>query len=517
MASLRHPNLVTVYDMLMDEDDLLLVMEYVRGQTLADVLASAPLGWERTLELLEPVAAALDHVHGRGVVHRDLKPSNILVGADGRGEGRRSRPRHRGRDHQDHSAGHDPRARRPTWRPSRPARDRARPRWTSTPSPPSPSRRSAEHFRASARTVLAILGPGHTGAAARPARAPTGNPRGSRGGAHAGRCRRSPRTGSDPRPSCSGTELRMPAEPARSAASPALGAPTATASRSRRAERSSRTPLPPARRTPDRRAPCSRPRCWRSPCADGRRGSRARPRRQSLGEQRPSVAPRAAGALQRASPHRPHQPASHVDADRARGPCPRRRPYAPSTAGPRPATTRRPGGSPDQACGRAFDNSFERFRADLSSLQRIEFERVRDPGARRRVGYGGHPIHRHPRRPRGPLLGHPANGPRRCRALGRRAGRHPVHERVANRAGCRLAQRFHAAARRISRSPTSWARLLVAYELGFVFLCPLRGECLAAEERGRAGVPGGHDDAADEHRGDADHEHATDAEERGQA
>jgi len=80
MASLRHPNLLPVYDMLMDEDDLLLVMEYVRGETLADVLASAPLGWDRTLELLEPVAAALDHVHGHGVVHRDLKPSNILVG-----------------------------------------------------------------------------------------------------------------------------------------------------------------------------------------------------------------------------------------------------------------------------------------------------------------------------------------------------------------------------------------------------------------------------------------------------
>jgi serine/threonine protein kinase len=83
MASLRHPNLVTVYDMLMDDDDLLLAMEHVRGETLADVLASAPLDWERTSELLEPVAAALDHVHGEGVVHRDLKPSNILVGTAG--------------------------------------------------------------------------------------------------------------------------------------------------------------------------------------------------------------------------------------------------------------------------------------------------------------------------------------------------------------------------------------------------------------------------------------------------
>jgi serine/threonine protein kinase len=83
MASLRHSHLVTVYDMLTDEDDLLLVMEYIAGQTLADVLADAPLDWERTLELLEPVAQALDYAHERGVVHRDVKPANVLVGANG--------------------------------------------------------------------------------------------------------------------------------------------------------------------------------------------------------------------------------------------------------------------------------------------------------------------------------------------------------------------------------------------------------------------------------------------------
>ena len=82
-ASLRHPGLVTVYDMFMDGDELLLVMEYVRGATLADVFASAPLDWERTAQLLDPVAAALDHVHSHGVVHRDLKPSNILVASTG--------------------------------------------------------------------------------------------------------------------------------------------------------------------------------------------------------------------------------------------------------------------------------------------------------------------------------------------------------------------------------------------------------------------------------------------------
>ena len=79
MASLVHPNLVTVLDMLTEDEDLFLVMEYVRGGTLGDVLEDAPMEPHRMLKLLRPVAAALDHAHWHKVVHRDVKPANVLV------------------------------------------------------------------------------------------------------------------------------------------------------------------------------------------------------------------------------------------------------------------------------------------------------------------------------------------------------------------------------------------------------------------------------------------------------
>src|SRR3954454_9530151 len=82
MASLRHPNLVTVFDMVTDGDDLLLILEYVSGGTRAERLGSGALGWADVRGLLEPVAASLDCVHEHGVVHRDLKPSNVLVASN---------------------------------------------------------------------------------------------------------------------------------------------------------------------------------------------------------------------------------------------------------------------------------------------------------------------------------------------------------------------------------------------------------------------------------------------------
>src|SRR3954452_24962013 len=78
-ASLNHPNIVAVYDIVTDEDSVLIVMEYVDGGTLRLEMDSGPMEPARAIEVLCGVAAALDHAHEHGVVHRDVEPANVLV------------------------------------------------------------------------------------------------------------------------------------------------------------------------------------------------------------------------------------------------------------------------------------------------------------------------------------------------------------------------------------------------------------------------------------------------------
>ncbi len=83
-ASLNHPNLVYVFDIETDAESVLIVMEYVHGETLGAAMADGPLESGEAEGVIRDVADALDHIHAQGVVHRDVKPGNILIGPDGR-------------------------------------------------------------------------------------------------------------------------------------------------------------------------------------------------------------------------------------------------------------------------------------------------------------------------------------------------------------------------------------------------------------------------------------------------
>jgi serine/threonine-protein kinase len=81
-GGLRHPNIVTVYDVGEHAGQPYLAMEYVEGHDLADILQQpGPHSPEWSLDILRQICDGLAHAHRNGVVHRDVKPGNIRVTA----------------------------------------------------------------------------------------------------------------------------------------------------------------------------------------------------------------------------------------------------------------------------------------------------------------------------------------------------------------------------------------------------------------------------------------------------
>ncbi|MBR5430501.1 MAG: Stk1 family PASTA domain-containing Ser/Thr kinase [Firmicutes bacterium] len=85
VASLSHPNIVSVYDVGYEENMHYIVMEFVEGESLKEYIKrKGPLRLSEACNIITQILAGVQHAHEHGIVHRDIKPHNILLSVDGR-------------------------------------------------------------------------------------------------------------------------------------------------------------------------------------------------------------------------------------------------------------------------------------------------------------------------------------------------------------------------------------------------------------------------------------------------
>lgn len=84
LALLNHPHIVSIYDCIFSsEGQPFVVMDYLEGLALEEILRDGPLQPQRALRLFVQMCSALEHAHKNGIIHRDLKPSNVIVIGEG--------------------------------------------------------------------------------------------------------------------------------------------------------------------------------------------------------------------------------------------------------------------------------------------------------------------------------------------------------------------------------------------------------------------------------------------------
>jgi serine/threonine protein kinase len=81
-ASLNHPNIASVHNAFLVGDDLLMVMEFIEGESLECLIRRGPIPWRTAVDYSCQALSALGYAHARAITHRDIKPSNIMVTPD---------------------------------------------------------------------------------------------------------------------------------------------------------------------------------------------------------------------------------------------------------------------------------------------------------------------------------------------------------------------------------------------------------------------------------------------------
>src|SRR5215213_4912448 len=81
-SALNHPNILTVHEFGAEDGTIYIASEFVKGETLRARLDGEPLTWDKILDIVLQIAAALNAAHESGIIHRDIKPENVMIRTD---------------------------------------------------------------------------------------------------------------------------------------------------------------------------------------------------------------------------------------------------------------------------------------------------------------------------------------------------------------------------------------------------------------------------------------------------